>query len=537
MDSHPPIPAAPGRSSGPIGKVRGVFRRLSDLPGWAEVAVWAFIVAVTVGMRIYLIHLMPVGLWSKDAGSYAYSAFRWIHTGVWETDPRRGPVYSMLIALCGKLWGSVYSIMLLQHVMGVTAILLSVYALRLMHGRRALIPLAACGYAYGMYGLPLYMEHLVRNEILLFFCGTASLVTWLFAIRWRQPHWLWITGVAAAILSATKNVWLPFPVLFVMATLWYFRKEWRLAVTQVLIFTVAFAVPYMGAKVFKHRTLGVDRSDEPQEGVLLYGRTAQFTYLDGGIDPDIKKLIRPDVEAYQREVFGNGSQPPHLNNNEILKKTVVPLLTKTLRQEGKTGDELNELCRALAVEGIRHHPLQYGAQVWRDMVRMHLTNGVRYVAPDDSELESQRSLLLELEHPDPLIHVQESVAKLEAIEGMQAGAGAAATPKSSKKHVATGRFVTYRRLLLSAWMFDVVPVLLTSLLMPVVFFLSPAPTRAWWFGAAGLWYFTVVLLATVGRPLDRYLIPALPVMFFTMSSALMMAWNALAGPVPVEDSR
>ncbi len=100
MESTPPAKT-------PLGRIRALFRRLSDLPVWAEVAIWAFIVAVTVGMRLYLIHLLPVGLWSKDAGSYAYSAFRWIHTGIWETDPRRGPVYSMLIAFCGKVWGSV----------------------------------------------------------------------------------------------------------------------------------------------------------------------------------------------------------------------------------------------------------------------------------------------------------------------------------------------------------------------------------------------------------------------------------------------
>jgi len=479
-------------------------------------------------MRLYLIHLLPVGLWSKDAGSYAYSAFRWIHTGVWETDPRRGPIYSMLIALCGKLWGSIFSLMLLQHAMGATAILLSVFALRLLHGRRALIPLAACGYSYAVYGLPLYLEHLVRNETVLFFCGTLSLVTWLFAIRWRQPHWLWITGIAAAVLSATKNVWLPFPAVFAAATLWYFRKEMRLAVTQVLIFAVAFGVPYMGAKIFKHRTLGVDRSDEPQEGVLLYGRTAQFTYLEGGIEPRIKDLIRPQVQAYQREVFGDGTKPPHLNNNEILKKTVVPTLNALLRHEGKTGDDLNALCERLAWEAIRHHPWQYGRQVWRDMVHMHLTGGVRYVAPDNSEAESQRSLLLELDTPDPIIHVNESVARLDAIIGAPASTDGGAPARKARRHAATGRFDLYDRLLLSAWMFDFVPVLLTSLLLPVVFWLSPAPTRAWWLGLAGIWYFTVVLLATVGRPLDRYLIPALPVMFFTLGSAVMLAWNAVA---------
>ena len=512
-----------------LGRIRAFFSRLSDLPRWAEILVWLLIFAAAVGMRLYLAHLLPVGLWSKDAGSYAYSAFRWIRTGVWETDPRRGPIYSMFIAACGKLWGSIDSIMILQHIMGVTAVMLSVFTLRILHGHRPLIPLLACGYAYAVYGLPVYMEHMVRNETILFFCGTVSLVTWLFAIQWRQWHWLWITGLAAAILSATKNVWLPFPVLFVIATLWYFRREMRAAIAQILIFVLAFGVPYMGAKIFKHRTLGIDRSDEPQEGVLLYGRTAQFTRLDGGIEPDIKKEIAPQVIAYQKEVFGNGSKPPKLNNNEILKKTVVPHLNDILRKEHKTGEDLNRLCRSLALEAIRTHPLQYGEQVFRDMVHMHLTSGGRYSAPDDSEAGSQRDLLLELDNPDPIIHVPESVAKLNAIVGepqpVENSPG-----KKARRHGVKGRFKLYHGLQMSAWMFDCSPVLFTSLLLPFVFFLSPLRYRAWWLGSAGLWYFTVVLLSTVGRPLDRYLIPALPVMFFTLSSALMLAWNAIAGP-------
>ena len=529
--SPPPSRRKKTRMDSPsTNPVRNVIRRLSDLPQWAEIAIWAFIVAVTVGIRLYLVHLLPVGLWSKDGGSYAYSAFHWIHTGIWETDPRRGPIYSMFIAFCAKLWGSVYSIMVVQHVMGIAAILLTLLTLRLMHGRRALIPLAACGYAYGLYGLPVYMEHLVRNETLLFFCGSISLVTWYLAIRQHNAQWIWITALSAAILSATKNVWFPFPVLFIWATLWYFRKDRRFAVTQVLIFIVAFALPYEGAKIFKAHTLGEDRSDEPQDGVLLYGRTAQFTYLDGGIDPDIKQEIRPQVEAYVKEV--NRFSPPRLDNNEILKTTVVPTLMKIYRKEGKSGEDLNKLCQALAVEGIKHHPIQYALQVWRDMVHMHLTCGVRYVAPDDSEIDSQRELLTELIKPDPIIHVPESMAKLNAIAGAEPIPG---SEKQVKRHQSTGRFATYRLFLLSSWLFDIVPVLLTTLLMPVVFFLTPRPTRAWWLGAAGLWYFTVVLLCTIGRPLDRYLIPALPIMFFTMSSALMLAWNALAGP-PAEQT-
>ena len=140
--------------------------------------------------------------------------------------------------------------------------------------------------------------------------------------------------------------------------------------------------------------------------------------------------------------------------------------------------------------------------------------------------------------PDPIIHAQQSEAELATMTVTTAtenpntnNANGATTPKKHvKRHAMKGRFDAYRRVLLTAWMFDVTPVLWTSLLLPLVFFLTPPPTRAWWLGAAGLWYFTAVLLCTVGRPLDRYLIPALPIMFFTISSAIMLGWNALAGP-------
>lgn len=496
-------------------------RRVSPSLPWVEILVWLFILAAAIAMRLWLQHLLPVPLWSKDAGSYSYAAFRWLRTGVWETDARRGAVYSLLIAACGKLWGNFGSLILIQHAMGVTAILLSLLALRLLHGRTATVVFAACGYAYAVYGLPIFLEHMVRNETILFFCATLSLVSWLLALRSSQPHWLWITGAAAGILTATKNVWLPFPLLFAAATFWQFRTRPRAALVHVVIFAVAFAVPYFGAKIFKHRTLGPDRSDEPQEGVLLYGRTAQFTRLDGGIFPDIKAQIAPEVIAYQKEVFGNGTRPPRLNNNEILKKTVVPHLTEILRTQGKNGEDLNRLCLALAKEAIRAHPFQYGKQVLRDMAHLHLLTGAQYSAPDDAEAASQRALLMELDNPDPMIHAQESIATLTQLLG----------PDPARKfhhRDPHGRFAAFNNIELSAWLFDFSPVLLTSLLLPLVFWFGSPALRPWWFGAAGIWYFTMVLLSTVGRPLDRYLMPALPVMFFTLSSALMMAWNTAA---------
>lgn len=428
---------------------------------------WMLVVAAAVGIRIYMVHLYPVGVWSKDGGSYAYSAFRWVHSGIWETDPRRGPVYSMFIALCGKLWGDVDSLMILQHVLGAFSVLLGVFCLRVAHGRAALLPLAACGYSYGVYGLPIHLEQLVRNETILFFFATLSLASWLFAIRWRQPHWLWITGAAAALVNVTKSgVWMPVPFIFVLATLWFWRKERQFAFKQIAIFVAAFAVLYIGVKEFKKHTLPPEHVVEPQDGLLLYGRTAQFTYLDGGIVPEIKAQIRDEVIDYQHQVFGDGKKAPHLDNNVILKTTVVPHLHKILEAQGKDAIALNALCRQLAIEAILTHPWAYAKQVLLDLWRLHLRNGAHFASPEEADMRSLRHLLGKLDHPDPIVQAPRTLATLDRIDYGDP-------------------FAFYHELLPTAWMFNWSPVLWTSLLWPLAFFAAPPRMRAWWLGAGG----------------------------------------------------
>src|SRR5581483_6392596 len=107
-------------------------------------------------------------------------------------------------------------------------------------------------------------------------------------------------------------------------------------------------------------------------------------------------------------------------------------------------------CRSLAIEGIKTHPFQYALQVWRDMVKMHITSGVRYVAPDNSEPASQFELLQELKMPDPIIHAEQSEAELAAMTVTTASENSAAnnpnvngatTPKKHiKRHAIKGRF-------------------------------------------------------------------------------------------------
>ena len=48
---------------------------------------------------------------------------------------------------------------------------------------------------------------------------------------------------------------------------------------------------------------------------------------------------------------------------------------------------------------------------------------------------------------------------------------------------------------------------------------TSAPAASWWF--------LIVLLCTVGRPLSRYLLAVVPVMFWTLGFRVALAWNWL----------
>ena len=462
----------------------------------AELCVWLALIVAVVAIRVYLAHLVPFAIWSRDAGSYAQSAARWLKSGDWETDPRRGPVYSLLIAACVKCLGHIDSVMAVQHVLGGIAVLLGIVVLRALWGRAALVPVALCGYAYAVYGLPVCMEHLVRNETLLFFFGTLAFAAWFFAIR-RQTAWMLVlSGIAGALVMLTKSVYAPFPLLVIAGCLVAGRQKWK----QAAMFAAGFALPYLGVRALNSATHS-HRPPEPQSGILLYGRTAQFTQLDGGIEPDLKAAIRAEIEDYRRL--------PALNNNIILKRTVVPHLKVILQSRGETPADLNKLCRRLALEAIETHKPAYTKQVLRDCERLLFYTCAKLKSPNDDDLASLEKLLQRPEPEDSVIDAQSTLNQVQALKG---------------RHL----FAKYHRWIYSAWLFRFAPVLLTSLLLPWLVWRERGELRVWWFGGAGVWYFTIVLLCTVGRPMDRYVIPALPVMFWTLGSTIAVAWQWLA---------
>ncbi len=475
-------------------------RKLEALPLRIEALLLLFVAFTAAGSRLLFVHLLPTYIWSKDGGSYAHGAFAWLDSGEWLIDGRRGPVYTMFLGYATRLWGSFDGIMLTQHALEFVAIIFTVICARIHFGRRQAWLIYACGYALSINGSGLYYGHLVRNESLLFFFASIAVGSWALALKKRSAGWLALGGMAAGFLTLTKNVLLPFPIIALAGVAYLFWRNPRRLVGHAAAFIAAFALPF-ALVVWHDKTASVVEKPQPQSGILLFGRTAQWTALDGGIEPELKALIRADIEEYRKRA--------KLDNNIILKRTAVPHLWEHLQQEGRTAVDLNRLCRRLAVEAISTHPKEFFRQVIGDFLKIHFAVESTVNVPDPSELKSAGAILAGIEEPHPSLQIPRTLAAFEIAEKR-------------------GHFNALIALQKSAWLFRFFPALATSLGGLWLVWRSRAEERLFWLGHAAIWSFTLVLLCTVGRPLNRYLLPALPIMFWTLTALVVAAVGALS---------
>ena len=477
-------------------------RFLTQPPRAAQVAGWVLLAVVIVAARVYMTHLLPGFLWSKDSKSYAAAAVEWIATGRWETDPKRGPVYSLALAAVLKIAGSFEAVVVAQHVLGGLMVLSCTLFLRRLTGPRAHWPVIACGLALAVYGQLLFLEHLIRNDLLLFTFAALAFAAWFRALESGRRRWLFACGLAAAALALTRNVLAPFPALVLAALLWDGRRTPRVALAGAAVFLAGLALPHLGAKIFRQLTIH-DQPAQPQPGAMIFARVAQFTVLDGGIEPEVKALIRADIEAYREACRRRGT----LDNNEILVRTAVPKLRALYERTGQKPADLDRLCWRLAGEAIRAHPGDYARQCWRDFLQVQMRLGTSAVNPSSGDIRAAcRSLEGDLKWPQ--------LRAAETIRGLQ--------PAWQPEHLASYKWMNGQ-----AWLFAKAPVLWTSLGLAVLVFFRRGKVRWWWITAAGCWWFVIVLLCTVGRPLSRYLLPVLPLMLWTLGSILALAWDGL----------
>jgi len=475
---------------------------LREPPYALEAALWFLLAAVIIGMRVYAWQLLPAYMWSRDAGSYSFAAFHWLDTGHMIFDGRRGPVYTLLIALAIKLFGTMNGVVWLQHALGGLAIFAIVLTARIGWGRVAVWPLFVCGVCLAAYGLPLQLGHLIRNESVLFVLSAATLCSWWLTLKWNSPGWLFASAISLGVLTMAKNVFAPFPLVLLAGVLFFEGPERRVKITRAASIVAGFVLPFAAVKIHNATSRHVAPS-QPQAGILFYGRTAQWTKLDGGIEPELKAMIRDEVEAYRAL--------PKLDNNIVIKRTIIPHLARELHARGKNDVDLDRLCRRLAFEAVESQPAAFWRQVRQDLVTLHIRDGVKDEFPSADEIDHAVRDLQNREEdqpPHPVMQFDQTIAVLQTHEDMDA-------------------YKLLRRLQTRSILFQFYPVLLTTIALCILVPCTRGKEREFFCGLAVVWFFNMVLLSTVGRPVERYLMPLVPIMFWAMSGVPVLIWKAM----------
>jgi hypothetical protein len=474
-------------------------------PGAARSLIAVFAVALVIlGSRLWLWHLVPTYFWSDDGGSYARPALRWLDTGVWKTDPKRGPIYSMFLAGCLKATGHFNAVAVTQHFLAGLSVLFGVLLLRQIRSTAVPLALFLCGWAYAVYGNPLYLAQLIRNETLLYTFATVTFVGLWYGLHTGSIPWLAAAGIAAGFFELTKSkLFLPMvPLIAVALCLGHSRgsvRRWLAPTT----FGAAFCAILLAGTLSK-RLLQPD-ADAPQAGLLLFGRTAQWTVLESPLHAEMKSLIRDDIVAYQTRLR-SGGQP---DNNWILNRGPIPKMREALKAQGRDAVALESLCNDLAMEAIKANPWAYIGQVLHDIKELLFKFGDRIHQPGRNEVIGALNDLREATTRHPTQHFAETVQILEARTGERAMKG-------------------WERLVRTAWLFQVMPVFFAALAGCWFAATSRGPERWWWILCMSFLFLTLAINSTVGRPMNRYLIPITPILFWSLSAGFLQLWDTAA---------
>ena len=484
-----------------------------DPPDAARITFWLLVAAVMIGLRTWVAVSLPTYGWTRDSGSYVAPVTAWLQSGQWVTNPRRGPVYSVFIAGIFKLGGTLKTVATAQAILGLLTGLLILCWARAWTARRAFWPLALCASFFALYGLPIELERLVRNETLLLLFATLSFGSWRWALRTGAARWFALSGLATGLMQLLKGIFPIFPLLVLALAAWEWRGRPARLVRLGGCYLVLFLLPLIASKLYD-RLSATTRAPEPEAGEMFYGRTAQWTVLDGGIVPDVKARIHDEAAAYADRFQRTGK----LDNNEIVKRSVVPSLHAILVDErhGSMAD-VNRLCWRLGIEAVAHHPFAYLRQVVHDLYLLNFITAQRFIVFLPHELDSS---LRDAEafvalHEKDTGDVDARVFDLPASSRAIADAGGRDSGLSWFSRFITA---TAKLRLLS-------PVFLTSLSLPLLVYHQRGRERLFWIGSGVLWSYYLLLLSTVGRPLDRYLMPVLPIMVWAISAASAVLWQ------------
>ena len=474
-------------------------RRLSPpATAWPilEAVFWIALIAMVIWPRVALWQALPTYVWSNDSGSYVLPAVRWLEGGEMDFGGRRGPIYPLLIAACMHWGGNLNTVVAVQHALGALSILLSIAVLRVLFGRAALPVLAACGFAAGLFNLPVYLEHLMRNETVLMTTCSAALCGFALALRGGRIAWAGFAGLMSGLTMVIKPILGPFPLVAAICLWWRGRgteRPWRSPVAYIAALAMVMFAPEVLTSVGAGEFEG-----EAYSGIQFYGRTAQWTKLDGGLYPEIKAKIAPLVHQYRAM--------EKLDNNLVIKRLIVPVIKQHLKGNPAPYPSLNKVCRQLAFEAVASQPAAFVGQAWSDFCKMHVRIANRPILPSSHDLQ---------EVADDMRRLTDFPERLQRDEAVRV-----IGLRANKEN-----FKFFEALTGWSWLFRMwPPVLWTSLLIVPLILFTRREHRLLWIALASLWYFNILLLSIVGKPMNRYLVPVNTVMIWALSYPFILIW-------------
>ncbi len=422
-------------------------------------------------------------------------------------------MYSLFMAAIIKTGGTLKTVADAQAIVGILTTLLTVAFIRIRITVKCIYPLAVCALFYVFYGMPLELERLIRNETCLVFFATLAFGSWWCGLRDGSWAWIAICGLSAGLMHLLKGIFPVFPVIVIGLLGWSLRKDPRRFALLAVTFLLLFFLPTVSSKLYS-RISKTQRPAEPEDGQMFLGRTAQWVYLEpGGVLPDIKARIRDQVQAYAERYRRTGK----LDNNEIVKRTVVPTLkTIIVDERGGTLVDVNRVSWQIGLEAAAHHPFAYLRQFIHDLYYLNFISAQRMTFFEPKQLQdASRDAAIYADakgREDPLT---ERIFELKASQ--------TALHRAENQHSAIQRLARFlhafgRLRLLS-------PVFLTTAALPLLVYATSGRERLFWLGNLLLWFYYLALLSTVGRPLDRYLMPVVPIMFWAITTSACLAWQ------------
>lgn len=506
MPAVPFIRARPGSAGRPGGILWQLTLR-------HECMIWLALALCAAGLRWYLADHLPTYIWTRDSGSYLAPAVDWLNGGQWVTSARRGPVYSLFLAAVLRGGGTLATVANIQAVIGFLTAGLTVAFIRSWLGRRSALIAAVCTTFYVFYSLPLELEKLIRNETILVFLATLAFGSWHCGLRKGSSAWLALGGLFTGLMHLLKGIFPVYPIIVLAIIAWNWRRQPRRFVQLGGVFLLLFLAPLAASKLYSRLT-HTGRPPEPEDGQMFLGRTAQWTYFGtGGVQPDLKVRIRDQAEAYAERYRRTGK----LDNNEIVKRTVVPTLkTIIVNERGGNLVEVNRACWRLGLEAVAHHPGAYLRQFLHDLFYLNFISAQRMTPFEPKALLAGAR--------DARIYATSKTgesALTPKIFDPERSAGAiieATRPDGMLQRLARLLGAMGRIRFLS-------PVFLTTISLALLTWVKRGRERWFWIGNLLLWTYYLVLLSTVGRPLDRYLMPVVPIMFWAITTLAAHAWR------------